>query len=132
MATLLESLTACEAASAEAGAVDGVSVNFPTAYAIAQAGIPIARRAWAGEYDAAPARWITAERGAWFDNRPGVRALLQVGDSPSLTEADYRAQDWRVPSGTRLTGIAARPDFPRSGDGGSEPLFDVFNPPSKL
>lgn len=132
MATLTDSLTSCESAALEAGETDAVSVNFPTAVSIARSGIPIARRAWASEFDSAPARWITCERGAWFDNREGTRSLLQIGDSPSLTEADFLAQDWRVPSGSRISGITPRPDFPRSGDGGNQPLFDVYNPPKKL
>lgn len=133
MATLAESLSTCEAAAAAAGvSASGGSYNFPTAYRIALAGYPIARRAWAGQYDAAPARWITCERGVWWDNRAGVRSILVQGEAPSLTEADYLAADWRVPAGSLVSGIAERPGFPRPVGGGSTPTFDVYNPPSRI
>lgn len=133
MPTLAESLSTCEAAAAAAGvSASGGSYNFPTAYRIALAGYPIARRAWAGQYDAAPARWITCERGVWWDNRPGSRSILVQGDAPSLTLADYYATDWRVPAGALVSGIAERPGFRAEIGAGSTPTFDVYNPPSKV
>jgi len=107
-------------------------MNFPTAYRYALAGRPIARQSWAEEFDLDPPRWITYERGAWFENLPNVRRLMQVGDEPSLTESDYLAQDWRLPTGAATGGVAPQPDFPRSGDASTAPRFDVYSPPASI
>jgi hypothetical protein len=109
-------------------------MNFPTAYEHALAGYPIGRTSWGSELDNGPARWITCEGGAWFDNTATSRNILVQGNSPSLTVGDYTGQDWVVAceDATQGTGISPQPNFPITPFVASHPSFDVYAPPGQV
>lgn len=105
-----------------------LGMNYPTAHQFLEIGVPIARQSWAAEFDELPTRWLTKQGIIVSDNSPDGRSDWQQGENATLTDADYRAQDWVVAPG--VTDIfPERPDFPGGVADAETPTFDVYAPP---
>jgi len=86
-------------------------------------GTPFARSVW-DDAEGKPTKWLIFERGALFLYSETERRMLRYDD---LTEADYRALDWRFPDAYEGGAI------PRPNIGGESqattPTFDIESPP---
>ena len=105
-----------------------LGMNYPTAHQYLENGNPIARAAWAGEFDELPKRWLTKQGVIVSDNRETGRLNWTQGESATLTEADLRAQDWVTSPGVTEI-FPEQADFPGGVTETETPTFDVHAPP---
>jgi len=104
--------------------------NFSTAsYYARTTGVPISRSSWKeGELYI---QWITYENGVWYSYTSDERKVIE---NNTLSEADYRAIDWKYPDSCNLVAIS-RPAIPTDADDSNQsttPTFDIQNPPCSV